>query len=74
MTYIRTTPEKLWEAITNPEFIRRYFFGTTHESKWKPGAAWRMVTPDGRVCDAGEVLECEPHRKLVLKWRHELDP
>jgi uncharacterized protein YndB with AHSA1/START domain len=74
VTYIRTTPEKLWQALTDPEFIRRYFFGTTHESEWKPGASWRMVAPDGRVCDSGEVLEAEPHRKLVLKWRNDLEP
>lgn len=74
VTYIRTTPKKLWQALTGPEFIRRYFYGTTHESDWKPGSSWKMKSPDGRVCDAGEVLESEPRRKLALKWRHELDP
>jgi uncharacterized protein YndB with AHSA1/START domain len=70
--YIRTTPEKLWKALTDPKFVRQYFFGATQESDWKPGASWRLKTPDGRVADAGEVLEIEPRRKLVLKWRHEL--
>jgi uncharacterized protein YndB with AHSA1/START domain len=72
--YIRTTPEKLWKALTDPRFIRRYFYGATQESDWKPGASWRLKTPDGRVADAGEVLEIEPRKKLVLKWRHELRP
>ena len=40
-TYIRTTPEKLWQALTNPEFIRSYFFGATQESEWKAGSSWR---------------------------------
>jgi uncharacterized protein YndB with AHSA1/START domain len=74
VTYIRTTPEKLWQALTDPEFIRRYFFETTHESEWKPGSSWRMLAPNGRVVDSGEVLEADPPRKLVLKWRNELKP
>ncbi len=74
VTYIRTTPRKLWQALTNPDFTRRYFYGTVHESKWKPGATWRMMIPDGRVCDSGEVIEIEPYRRIVLKWRNELKP
>jgi uncharacterized protein YndB with AHSA1/START domain len=73
VTYIRTTPKKLWQALTDPKFLRRYFYETTHESEWKPGSPWTMKDPSGRVLDAGEVLEAEPNRKLVLKWRHELD-
>lgn len=72
VTYIRTTPKKLWHALTNPDFIRRYFYETTHESEWKRGSSWCMKAPDGRVVDAGEVLESKPPRKLVLKWRNEL--
>lgn len=72
--YIRTTPEKLWQALTKPDFIRRYFFGATQESDWKPGSSWRIMIPDGRVADSGEVLEIEPGRRLVLKWRNELKP
>lgn len=71
VTYIRTTPEKLWQALTDPKFIRQYFFGATHESGWKRGSSWSMKFPDGRVTDVGEVLESEPPRKLVLKWRNE---
>jgi uncharacterized protein YndB with AHSA1/START domain len=70
--YIRTTPEKLWRALTDPRFVRQYFYGAVHESDWKAGASWRLKTPDGRVADGGEVLEIEPCRRLVLKWRHEL--
>ena len=72
VTYIRTTPEKLWKALTDPKFVRQYFFGATQESDWKPGGSWRLKTPDGRVADSGKVIEIKPRRKLVLKWRHEL--
>src|SRR5258705_3966776 len=74
VTYIRTTPEKLWQALITPEFNRQFFFGTTQESEWKPGASWRLMIPDGRVADSGEVLEIDPPRRLVLKWRNEIMP
>lgn len=74
VTYIRTTQEKLWQALTDPAFTRRYFMATTHDSQWKKGAAWRMVTPDGMVTDSGEVLEIDPPTRLVLKWRNEFMP
>jgi uncharacterized protein YndB with AHSA1/START domain len=71
VTYIRTTPEKLWQALTDPEFTRQYWVGTWQESDWKPGASWRIMIPDGRIADSGEIVEIEPHRKLVLRWRNE---
>ncbi len=74
VTYIRTTPEKLWQALIDPEFTRRYWVGTWQESEWKPGADWRIMIPDGRVGDAGKVLEIEPHKRLVLSWRNEFMP
>jgi uncharacterized protein YndB with AHSA1/START domain len=74
VTYIRTTPEKLWQALTDPEFTRRYWVETWQECEWKPGAAWKIMTPNGRPADSGEVLEIDPPRKLVLRWRHHLTP
>jgi uncharacterized protein YndB with AHSA1/START domain len=74
VTYIRTTPEKLWRALMDPEFTRRYWCETRQESQWKPGAPWRIMIPDGRVADSGEVVEIEPPRRLVLKWRNEFRP
>ena len=71
VTYIRTTPQKLWDALTKPEFTRQFWFGTWQECDWKAGAAWRLMIPDGRVADAGEVLEIDPPRRLVLSWRNE---
>ena len=72
--YIRTTAEKLWQALTEPEFTRRYWFDTTQESEWRPGASWKIVFPDGRLADSGEVVEIDPPQRLVLKWRNELFP
>ena len=74
VTYIRTTPQKLWAALTQPEFQKQYWFGMPQESDWKPGASWKMLFEDGRVADAGEVLEIDPPRRLVLKWRNEFKP
>jgi uncharacterized protein YndB with AHSA1/START domain len=74
VTYIRTTPAKLWEALTSPEFTRVYWFGVTAESDWKPGSPWRLVLSDGRVADIGEVVEVDAPRRLVLKWRNEFMP
>jgi uncharacterized protein YndB with AHSA1/START domain len=70
--YIRTTPEKLWDALIAPEFTRQYWCETHQESTWTKGAEWKMLAPDGRVCDAGQVLEIDKPRKLVVSWRHEL--
>lgn len=72
--YIRTAPEKLWEALTDPEFTRRWWVETWQDCDWQPGSSWRLMIPDGRVADAGEVLEIEPGRRLVLSWRNEFQP
>jgi uncharacterized protein YndB with AHSA1/START domain len=72
VTFIRTTPEKLWQALIEPEFTRRFWMETTQESEWKPGASWRIVMPNGATADSGEILEIEPRKRLLLKWRNEL--
>jgi uncharacterized protein YndB with AHSA1/START domain len=74
VTFIRTTPQKLWHALIDPEFTRHYWCGTVQECAWRPGSSWRIMIPDGRVADSGEILEIEPHRKLVLTWRNEFKP
>jgi uncharacterized protein YndB with AHSA1/START domain len=74
VTFIRTTPERLWSALTSPEWTRQYWFGMHQESDWKAGSPWRLMFSDGRVADSGEVIESEPPRRLVLKWRNEFRP
>jgi uncharacterized protein YndB with AHSA1/START domain len=72
--YIRTTQEKLWRALIEPEFTRQYWAGTWQESDWNAGAPWRIMIPDGRVADSGEIIEFDPPRRLVLTWRNEFKP
>lgn len=74
VTFIRTTPERLWTALTSPEFTKQYWFGVCHETDWKVGSPWQLVFADGRVADSGEIVECSPPRRLVLKWRNEFRP
>ena len=64
--YIRTTPERLWDAITNPAIRAKYHFGTSVESSWKPGSRYVMVHPgtSGPLAE-GENLEVDPPRRLV---------
>ncbi|HEY7440525.1 MAG TPA: metalloregulator ArsR/SmtB family transcription factor [Acidimicrobiia bacterium] len=63
--YIRTTPERLWEAITDPEIRAKYNFGAGVSSDWTPGARLQLGTPDGMLLGDGEILEVDPPRKLV---------
>jgi uncharacterized protein YndB with AHSA1/START domain len=72
--YIRTTAEKLWRALIEPEFTKQYWAQCWQESDWEKGAAWRIMKPDGAVADSGEVLEVEPMKRLVLSWRNEFRP
>jgi uncharacterized protein YndB with AHSA1/START domain len=74
VTYIRTTPEKLWSALTDEEFMKQYWFGNHCESEWTAGSSWKMMYPDGRVVDVGEIIEAEPPRRLVIRWQHQNKP
>ena len=74
VTYIRTTPEKLWAALTTPDFMKKYWFGMSIETDWKAGSTWKLIFPDGRIADTGEIVEFDPPRRIVLKWRNEFRP
>jgi len=75
VTYIRTTPERLWSALTDDvEFMKQYWFGVHCQSRWTAGSSWQMVSPDGQILDAGEIVEAEPPRRLVIRWQHQFRP
>ena len=67
-TYIRTTPKKLWAAITKPEFTRQYWGGLANVSDWKRGSKWEHHNPEHEVWITGKVLESNPPKRLVLSW------
>jgi uncharacterized protein YndB with AHSA1/START domain len=74
VTYIRTTAQKLWSALTDAEFIRQYWFGMHCESQFTTGSSWQLVSKDGRLFDAGEIVEADPPRRLVIRWQHQIKP
>ncbi len=74
VTYIRTTPEKLWWALTDGEFMKRYWFGMRGESEWKAGSPWKLVSGDGEVWDSGAIVEVDPPRRMVIRWQHQKKP
>ena len=70
-TLIRTTPEKLWNAIITPEFTRQYWGGLENHSDWKPGSKWEHRNPADKadpVWITGHVIESNPPKRLVLSW------
>jgi uncharacterized protein YndB with AHSA1/START domain len=66
--YIASTPEKVWEALTSAELSRKYFFGNTVEIEQRVGGAYVVRTPDGALHISGEVVECDPLRKLTVTF------
>jgi uncharacterized protein YndB with AHSA1/START domain len=73
ITYIRATPQRLWSVLTGPA-LRPCWFGMGLETDWQAGSPWRLLFLDGRVADTGQVLACEPPRRLELTWRNEFKP
>ena len=75
VTYIRTSQQRLWSALTTDrEFMQQYWFGVHCDSTWTKGATWKMVRSDGSVCDAGEIVESQPPHRLVIRWQHQDRP
>ena len=71
VSYIRTTPEALWTALTDAEFMKQYWFGMHCQSEWTAGSPWKLVSPQGEVFDAGEIVEAVPAKRLVIRWEHQ---
>lgn len=66
--YIAASPEKVWQALTSAEFSRKYFSGFAIEADLKIGGDFIARAPDGSVHIGGEVIECDPPRKLTVTW------
>jgi uncharacterized protein YndB with AHSA1/START domain len=67
-TYIKSTPQKVWNGITSPEFTRQYW-NVELKSDWKKGSAWKSLSCDGGDCTMqGEILESAPPKRLVITW------
>ncbi|MGH8462162.1 MAG: SRPBCC family protein [Stenotrophobium sp.] len=71
VTYIAATPQQVWEALTQGEITKQYFFGRRIESEWKVGGRVVYWQPDGKLDVSGEILECDPPSKLRFTWRVE---
>lgn len=69
ITFIRATPQRVWDALTQSAFTTQFFFGRTVESDWRQGSRWRLLMPDGKVDVEGVVLESDPPRRLKVNWR-----
>jgi uncharacterized protein YndB with AHSA1/START domain len=74
VTYIRTTPERLWSALTSQDFAQQYWRGAYPDAEWKVGGSWKLVLPDGRLADSGEIVAFEPCKRLGIRWRNEFKP
>lgn len=70
-TYISTSAEKVWDALTNSQHTEQYFFGTAIQSDWQVGS--RVEYSRGEVTDFGEILIYEPHHKMSYTWENVSD-
>jgi uncharacterized protein YndB with AHSA1/START domain len=75
VSYIESTPEKVWSALSDPEMTRRYWFNHENVSDWSVGSKWQHVLKGetDTVHVVGKVLESDPPRKLVVSWARPVD-
>ena len=71
---IAATPERIWDAITDPQQTRQYFYGALSKSDWTVGSPWTSESEEGEVYLDGEILEIDPPRRLVHTLRVVQDP
>jgi len=68
VTYIASTPERVWDALTQSEFTKQYFFGRSIEIEPRAGGAFILRMPDGRVDVKGKVVTWDPPHRLTVTW------
>jgi uncharacterized protein YndB with AHSA1/START domain len=68
VTYIAATPERVWQALTDPAFTPQYFFGFAIEVEPRAGGDFKLLAADGSTHVAGRVIECSPPRRFVCTW------
>jgi uncharacterized protein YndB with AHSA1/START domain len=75
VSYIQTTPEKLWNALQDPELTKQYWFNHHNDSDWKVGSRWehKLLTEPPVVHVVGKVVENDPPRRLVVTWANPAD-
>ncbi len=71
VTYIASTPDKVWRALTTTQFTQKYFWQRSVEVEPKPGGAFVLRLPDGRINVQGKVIDYDPPRKLTVTWHVE---
>ncbi|HVB09705.1 MAG TPA: SRPBCC family protein [Bacillota bacterium] len=67
--FIKSSPERVWQAVTDPAFTARYFYGSRIECRLEAGAPLRHLDAEGNAMVEGEVLEADPPRRFVHTWR-----
>jgi len=67
-TYIKTTPDRLWSAITDGDQTNRYYYGTAVKSDWEQGSPLVYTYPDGRVAANGKVLAVDPRKSVTMEF------
>jgi uncharacterized protein YndB with AHSA1/START domain len=74
VTYIQTTLERLWKALTSTEFTRQYWGGHAIESEWTVGAPVLLRKEDGTINVRGQILACDPPKLLSYSWESQQHP
>lgn len=70
VTYIAAKPQRIWDALIDPQTCKKFFMGCWMESTWKQGSEWRLMSGD-TLDSAGLVLEYDPPRRMTVSWRGE---
>ena len=70
VSYIQSTPEKVWNALKDPEMTKQYWFGHHNPSDWQVGSSWKhqMYDDPSVVHIVGKIIESDPPRRLVVTW------